>query len=132
MYVAQGVGRGVWESTNKSVCADMFARDPQAAFANVVWASAGASAFGYFVFGKGEMSKYMIGVICMAVNSAGLVGYFIARACGPYWAGEGPGEYLWDGGGFGEIKNEEEHVEVIEKQDINRRWTGDVFVPDLN
>merc|ERR1712072_867860 len=47
VYIAQGVGRGIFESTNKAVVADFFSTDAPAAFSNVIWSSGGASAVGY-------------------------------------------------------------------------------------
>jgi hypothetical protein len=50
IYALQGVGRGIFESTNKAVVADFFGDRAPAAFANVIWSSGGASAVGYFWF----------------------------------------------------------------------------------
>lgn len=50
LYAAQGVGRGVFESTNKAVIADFFAADAPAAFANVIWSSGGSTCLGYVLF----------------------------------------------------------------------------------
>jgi hypothetical protein len=50
VYIFQGVGRGIFESTNKAVIADFFGDNAPAAFANVIWSSGGASAVGYFWF----------------------------------------------------------------------------------
>lgn len=49
-YVVQGLGRAVFENTNKAVFADFFPNDQEAAFANVIFQSGLASAFAFFVF----------------------------------------------------------------------------------
>lgn len=50
VYMLHGVGRGIFESTNKAVIADFFGDHAPAAFANVIWSSGGASALGFFMF----------------------------------------------------------------------------------
>lgn len=49
-YVLMGAGRAVFENTNKAVFADFFPNDKEAAFANVIFQSGGASALAFFVF----------------------------------------------------------------------------------
>merc|ERR1740117_2440658 len=50
LYILHGIGRGVWESTNKSVLLDFFPDDAPAAFANVLVSNGGISAAGYLLF----------------------------------------------------------------------------------
>jgi len=50
LYVVHGVGRGVWESTNKAVILDFFPNDAMAAFANVIVSSGLASTIGFFMY----------------------------------------------------------------------------------
>ena len=72
---AQGVGRGIFESTNKAVVADFFAADAPAAFSNVIWSSGGASAMGYFLFqnisGRTQaevvVASGFVGIVCFMI-----------------------------------------------------------------
>ena len=50
LYILHGVGRGVWESTNKAVILDFFPNDAMAAFANVIVSSGLASTIGFFMY----------------------------------------------------------------------------------
>merc|ERR1719160_447723 len=50
LYVVHGIGRGVWESTNKAVILDFFPDKPMAAFANVIVSSGLASTIGFFMY----------------------------------------------------------------------------------
>lgn len=50
LYVVHGLGRGVWESTNKAVILDFFPNDAMAAFANVIVSSGLASTIGFFMY----------------------------------------------------------------------------------
>ena len=50
IFVLQGVGRAMWESTNKALVADLFEGQTDAAFANGVMQLGIASAFGFFAF----------------------------------------------------------------------------------
>eukprot|EP00939_MAST-03C_sp_MAST-3C-sp1_P003856 g3856.t1 len=50
LYCLHGVGRGVWESTNKAVILDFFPDDAAAAFANVIVSSGMASTIGFFMY----------------------------------------------------------------------------------
>lgn len=50
LYVLHGIGRGVWESTNKAVILDFFPDNPAAAFANVIVSSGLASTIGFFMY----------------------------------------------------------------------------------
>jgi len=50
LYMLHGLGRGVWESTNKAVIIDFFPNDPKAAFANVIVSSGSASTIGFFLY----------------------------------------------------------------------------------
>ena len=75
-----GVGRGVWESTNKAVIADFFPTQPGAAFANVIWSSGLASSVGYFMFGQASMTIRAGAKICLFWCVLGFVGYLVACA----------------------------------------------------
>ena len=75
-----GVGRGVWESTNKAVIADFFPTQPGAAFANVIWSSGLASSVGYFMFGQASMTIRAGAKICLFWCVLGFVGYLTACA----------------------------------------------------
>ena len=77
IYAAQGVGRGIFESTNKAVVADFFSSNAPAAFSNVIWSSGGASAVGYFLFKN--ISGKTQAVIVAVTGIAGIVCYFIAH-----------------------------------------------------
>jgi len=50
LYVVHGIGRGVWESTNKAVILDFFPDNAMAAFANVIVSSGLASTIGFFMY----------------------------------------------------------------------------------
>lgn len=82
LYSSQGVGRGVFESTNKAVIADFFPSDAPAAFANVIWSSGGSSAVGYFIFG--DQIKSLEGdsqaIIVSGFAFAGLFCYIVAAS----------------------------------------------------
>jgi len=95
IYAAQGVGRGVWESTNKAVIADFFPQDAAAAFANIIWSSALASTFGYFTFSKGAANVVWESSLCVALVVLGLACYL-----GAHWMCEMSKEA--NAGDFGE------------------------------
>ena len=50
IYILAGSARAVFEGTNKATFADFFPRDKEAAFANVVVFSGGASSIAFLVF----------------------------------------------------------------------------------
>eukprot|EP00658_Telonema_sp_P-2_P009584 TRINITY_DN13575_c0_g1_i5.p1 TRINITY_DN13575_c0_g1~~TRINITY_DN13575_c0_g1_i5.p1 ORF type:complete len:401 (-),score=102.85 TRINITY_DN13575_c0_g1_i5:460-1662(-) len=49
LYVLQGVGRGVWEATNKAIFADYFAYDTVGGFSNMIIQNGGASTVCFFI-----------------------------------------------------------------------------------
>jgi len=49
IFVFQGLGRGVWESTNKAIFMEYFSDDLDGAGANLIVQNGGASALGFFV-----------------------------------------------------------------------------------
>jgi MFS family permease len=76
LYVLQGMGRGVFESCNQGVISDFFPNDAPAAFANVVWSSGGATAFGYlFLVAQDRGVQAWTGFL---LSIGGFVGYFAA------------------------------------------------------
>ena len=50
LYLLHGIGRGVWESTNKAVVLDFFPNSVTAAFANILVANGLASTVGFFIY----------------------------------------------------------------------------------
>merc|ERR1711998_613977 len=64
LYVLQGLGRGVWESTNKAVVADYFSYDNLGAFSNLIVANGGASAIVFFVNAYGGTSPTIADCTC--------------------------------------------------------------------
>jgi hypothetical protein len=76
LYALHGVGRAVFETTNKAIIADYFGHgsgsDTEAAFANVIVWSGGASAIGFFVFPS--LAPNAMAVTCIVV-------IVIAMAC---------------------------------------------------
>lgn len=77
VYAAQGVGRGVFESTNKACVADFFsAKDTPAAFANIVWSSGGSAAIGFFLFP--HISLHLQSLVTCICALLGIVCYFAA------------------------------------------------------
>eukprot|EP00937_MAST-01D_sp_MAST-1D-sp2_P002683 g2683.t1 len=88
VYVLHGVGRGVFESTNKALFADLFTRgtDVEAAFANVIVFSGGASAIAFFVFPR--ISPSAMAGVCVVFILLGALGVMQAsRRRGRYAAG---------------------------------------------
>eukprot|EP00656_Telonema_subtile_P046490 TRINITY_DN5296_c0_g1_i3.p1 TRINITY_DN5296_c0_g1~~TRINITY_DN5296_c0_g1_i3.p1 ORF type:complete len:512 (-),score=149.29 TRINITY_DN5296_c0_g1_i3:66-1601(-) len=59
LYVLQGVGRGVWEATNKAIFAEYFAYDQVGAFSNLIIQNGGASTICFFInaYGHAAPSK---------------------------------------------------------------------------
>jgi len=83
IYTAMGVGRGIFESTNKAVIAGFFPDDAPAAFANIIWTNGLCSAILYSVFNT--MVKTPAGAKDAAIISfiavlCGIVCYFLALA----------------------------------------------------
>merc|ERR1712166_85377 len=59
LYVLQGVGRGVWEATNKAIFAEYFAYDTVGAFSNLIIQNGGGSAICFFINAYGHSApKY--------------------------------------------------------------------------
>lgn len=79
IYALMGVGRGVFESTNKAVIADFFTKEEtMAAFANVIWSSGGSSALGFFLFPNLAATTQVW--ITLITGFTGIVCFFIALA----------------------------------------------------
>ena len=69
-YVLQGLGRACYEGINKSLYADFFPRDSEAAFANIVIANGGAAAAAFFIFPeipRATMAAATLTTVCIAV-----------------------------------------------------------------
>lgn len=79
IYALMGIGRGVFESTNKAVIADFF-KGPEApaAFANGIWTGGGSSALAYFLFPSLDVNTQIYLVVITA--GTGIVCYFLAAA----------------------------------------------------
>ena len=56
LFVLQGVGRGVWEGTNKGLFAEYFAYDTLGAFSNIIIQNGLASAIVSFISVSGKMA----------------------------------------------------------------------------
>jgi len=69
-YILQGLGRGVYESTNKTVFADMFPDDKTAgAFANCMMQSTTSSAIGFMLQGLGVFNEIVrILIVCSLIT----------------------------------------------------------------
>jgi hypothetical protein len=89
VYIAQGVGRGIYESTNKAVIAGFFPNDAPAAFANVIWTNGLMSAVLYLAFDKlctptppiiDEGGAKLAALITLGMIITGIVCYFFALA----------------------------------------------------
>ena len=50
LYIVFGIGRAVFEGTNKAVVADFFPHDKEAAFSNVIVQSGGSAAIAFVLF----------------------------------------------------------------------------------
>ena len=92
VYACQGLGRGMYESTNKAIIADMWATgaDTAAAFANVNWTFGVAAAVGFFMFP--HMDKSTVASICFVTNVCAAGCYLcIARAASAGASGQQKG-----------------------------------------
>lgn len=80
--VLYGVGRGVWENTNKAAVADIFIsshEDRDKAYAGIYFFSGLGGAIGYFVFKY--ISRFTMGLLTVVVSIMGLVGnHYCCRA----------------------------------------------------
>lgn len=78
--VIYGIGRGVYENTNKAVIADFFSSgsDVTAAFAATNFARNIASAFGYFAFN--HISRFEMSLFVLLFAMVGLLCYYAAHA----------------------------------------------------
>jgi len=77
MYILHGLGRAVWEGTNKAVIADYFPGEKSAgAFANVVLQSGLSSAIGFFAFPHATQDQMVI--TCLVFVILGIVTYWIS------------------------------------------------------
>jgi MFS family permease len=73
--VLYGVGRGVWENTNKAAVADIFAmshEDREKAYAAIYFFSGLGGAIGYFLFKY--ISRFTIGMLTVMISILGLIG----------------------------------------------------------
>merc|ERR1712070_1008224 len=55
LCVLQGLGRGVWEATNKAIFVDYFDYDTLGAGANIIIQNGGAGAVGFFINAYGHI-----------------------------------------------------------------------------
>jgi hypothetical protein len=75
----QGVGRGIWENTNKAVVADFFGYDAEktgAAFALISFANGMATALGFFAFNA--MSRGLMSGLVLASGVVSIICYLYA------------------------------------------------------
>jgi hypothetical protein len=79
MYLAFGIGRGVWESTTKAVFADFFSGpNAGAGFAHIVIQNGAAGAIGAKVFSDDSISQPWKAGILLFWAGLGIVTYLIA------------------------------------------------------
>jgi hypothetical protein len=57
VYMLEGTARCVFEGANRAVFADFFFEHKEAAFANIVWQSGGASTFGFLFLSRIRASR---------------------------------------------------------------------------
>merc|ERR1711871_811505 len=89
-YVLQGLGRGVWESTNKAIFLDYFEYDKMGAGSNLIIQNGGASAIAFFVnafssasptvkdcAAQGDCPTYAAEAWVVVITSACAIGGFI-------------------------------------------------------
>mmetsp|Transcript_5575 Transcript_5575/g.7420 ORF Transcript_5575/g.7420 Transcript_5575/m.7420 type:complete len:460 (+) Transcript_5575:36-1415(+) len=76
LYIIAGNGRAVFEGTNKAMVADFFPNQKEAAFANVIITSGGASAVAFYIFPL--LSKLTMGLIVAVCCLYGIIGIFMA------------------------------------------------------
>lgn len=76
MYVLAGVGRAVFEGTNKAVFADFFPNEKEAAFSCVIVQSGLSATLGFFLFPL--FSKDTQAAICLFFSAISLVGLTLA------------------------------------------------------
>jgi MFS family permease len=77
LYIALGVGRGTWESSNKAVVADLFGARSSAGFANIMLADGVSSAVAYFLFPS--LTPYTKALVCCVVSVIGFACYYAAH-----------------------------------------------------
>lgn len=74
--ILQGVGRGVWENTNKATVADIFGDDSDkvsGAFALISFSNGVATAIGFFTFTT--LSRNVMAIICGVFGIIGMLSY---------------------------------------------------------
>jgi len=64
LYALQGVGRGVWEATNKAIFAEYFAYDTVGAFSNLIIQNGGASTVCFFINAYGNVQPTYTDCTC--------------------------------------------------------------------
>jgi MFS family permease len=78
LFIVEGLGRGVFEATTRGVFGDFFPKDSEPAFANLIIASGTASGIASFLFIRGLMPQFVIGLICVIATVLGLVASVLA------------------------------------------------------
>merc|ERR1719331_2281549 len=64
LFVLQGIGRGIWEGTNKAIFAEYFAYDTDGAFSNLIVQNGGASTICFFVNAYGHAAPKQTDCSC--------------------------------------------------------------------
>jgi hypothetical protein len=70
VYMLEGTARCVFEGANRAVFADFFFEQKEAAFANIVWQSGGASTFGFLFLSRIRASRSAV-VVSGSASGAG-------------------------------------------------------------
>ena len=73
IYGLQGVGRGIFESVNKSLTIDWFPGRAPAAFANIIFQNSASTALGYILFPYIPIQASIGMCLCVAVLSIACV-----------------------------------------------------------
>lgn len=76
LYILQGSGRAIFESTSKATFADFFPNDKEAAFANIIIQSGGASALAFFIYP--HMSIVSISAVAGSVSCLAMFAMYMA------------------------------------------------------
>lgn len=78
LYTLHGIGRSVWESTNKSVFADFFGSNAPAAFANVIFSNGLSGALGFLSNSFAPLSKHAQLWVCIVTAGLSILGAICA------------------------------------------------------
>jgi hypothetical protein len=73
IYMVYGIGRGIWESVNKAINADLFPDDAAAAFANITMQSGFASSMAFFIFPN--VHKNVMACFVLVSSMFGIMGF---------------------------------------------------------